>query len=66
VSGLLLHIAVGFGAIVLAPFLWVGLRLGSRIHVGLTQQQMRRVVGGLLVFTGISLVWRLVLHMLFA
>jgi uncharacterized membrane protein YfcA len=66
VSGLLLHIAVGVGALVLAPFMWTGLKLGTRIHVGLTQQQMRRVVGGLLVFTGISLVWRLVLHMLFA
>lgn len=66
VSGLMLHIAVGLGAIVLAPFMWVGLRLGSRIHVGLTQQQMRRVVGGLLVFTGISLVWRLVLRMFVA
>ena len=66
VSGLLLHIAVGLGALVLAPFMWTGLKLGTRIHVGLTQQQMRRVVGGLLVFTGISLVWRLVLHMLVA
>jgi uncharacterized membrane protein YfcA len=62
VSGLLLHVAVGLGAIALSPFVWMGLKLGTRIHVGLTQQQMRRVVGGLLVFTGLSLVWRLVLH----
>lgn len=62
VSGLLLHAAVGLGAVVLAPFVWIGLKLGTRIHVGLTQQQMRRVVGGLLVFTGLSLVWRLVLN----
>jgi len=62
VSGLLLHVAVGLGAIALSPFVWMGLKLGTRIHVGLTQQQMRRVVGGLLVFTGLSLVWRLVLN----
>jgi len=63
VSGLLLHVAVGLGALVLAPFVWAGLALGTRIHVGLSQQQMRRVVGGLLVFTGLSLLWRLVLRL---
>lgn len=62
VSGLLLHAAIGLGVLVLAPFMWIGLKLGTRIHLGLTQQQMRRVVGGLLVFTGLSLVWRLALH----
>lgn len=64
-SGLVLHVAVGVGVIAIAPFVWVGLKLGSRIHVGLTQQQMRRVVGALLVFTGLSLLWRLVLQLLF-
>jgi uncharacterized membrane protein YfcA len=64
VSGLLLHAAVGLGALVLAPFVWAGLALGTHIHVGLSQQQMRRVVGGLLVFTGISLLWRLVARLL--
>ena len=63
VSGLLLHVAVGLGALVLAPFVWAGLALGTRIHEGLSQQQMRRVVGGLLVFTGLSLLWRLVLRL---
>ena len=57
-SGLLLHVAIGLGALALAPFMWTGLKLGTRIHLGLTQQQMRRVVGALLVFTGLSLVWR--------
>ena len=66
VSGLLLHVAVGLGALVLAPFVWAGLALGTRIHVGLTQQQMRRVVGALLVFTGLSLLWRLVLRLFLA
>ena len=62
VSGLLLHVAIALGAVVLAPFVWIGLKIGTHIHVGLSQQQMRRVVGGLLVFTGFSLLWRLVLH----
>lgn len=63
VSGLLLHAAIGLGALALAPFVWIGLKLGTRIHLGLTQEQMRRVVGALLVFTGLSLVWRLVLQL---
>jgi uncharacterized protein len=42
---------------------WAGLTLGTRIHVGLSQEQMRRVVGGLLVFTGLSLLWRLLLSL---
>jgi len=64
VSGLLLHAAIGIGVVALAPFVWIGLRTGTRIHVGLSQQQMKRVVGGLLVFTGMSLLWRLVLRLL--
>ena len=37
------------GALVLAPFVWIGLKIGNRIHVGLTQEQMRRVVGAIVV-----------------
>lgn len=58
VSGLLLHLTLIAGALVLAPFAWVGLRIGQRIHVGLTQEQMRRAVGALLVLTGASLLLR--------
>jgi uncharacterized membrane protein YfcA len=55
VSGLLLHAAIWTGAALLAPFAWLGLRTGHRIHTGLTQQQMRRVVGAIIVLTGASL-----------
>ena len=55
VSGLLLHAAILTGVVLLAPFVWLGLRTGHRIHVGLTQQQMRRVVGTIIVCTGVSL-----------
>ena len=61
ISGLILHAAIFVGAVALAPFVWLGLRLGSRIHVGLTQEQMRRAVGALLVVTGTSLLARLYL-----
>jgi hypothetical protein len=55
VSGLLLHVAIAAGLVLLAPFVWLGLRTGHRIHLGLTQEQMRRVVGAIIVATGVSL-----------
>jgi uncharacterized membrane protein YfcA len=58
VSGVLLNLATLFGMLALAPFAWLGLRLGTRIHVGLTQEQMRRTIGALLVLTGSSLLLR--------
>lgn len=58
VGGLLLHASILLGALALAPFAWLGLRLGSRIHVGLTQAQMRRVIGAVLVATGLTLLAR--------
>lgn len=61
VAGLLLHAAILAGALVLAPFVWTGLKLGHRIHVGLTQEQMRRAIGALLVVTGASLLLRVLL-----
>jgi uncharacterized membrane protein YfcA len=61
VTGLLLHRSIFLGMVVLAPFVWLGLKLGTRIHVGLTQEQMRRAVGALLVLTGLSLLARVFL-----
>jgi uncharacterized membrane protein YfcA len=57
-GGLLLHWTIFAGMLVLAPFVWMGIRTGARIHVGLTQGQMRRLVGMLLVLTGSSLLIR--------
>ena len=61
IAGLLLHAVLLGGAALLAPFVWIGLKLGHRIHVGLTQQQMRRAIGALLVATGSSLLVRVML-----
>lgn len=58
IAGLLLHAVIIGGAALLAPFAWLGLKLGHRIHVGLSQEQMRRAVGALLVLTGSSLLVR--------
>jgi hypothetical protein len=61
VAGLLLHWTLFAGFALMLPFMFIGARAGSRIHVGLTQQQMRRVVGTLLVVTGITLIARALL-----
>jgi uncharacterized membrane protein YfcA len=49
------------GAVVLAPFVFAGVWIGNRIHVGLTQAQMRRAVGVVLVLSGASLLARVFL-----
>jgi hypothetical protein len=60
VGGLLLHATILYGGLLLAPFVWIGLRTGHRIHLGLTQEQMRRSVGVLVLLTGLSLLARVV------
>ena len=58
IAGLLLHMAILLGGLALAPFVFIGLKIGHRIHVGLTQEQMRRVVGAIVVVTGALLLLR--------
>ena len=58
VAGLLLHTAIFVGGLMLAPFVFIGLKLGNRIHTGLTQEQLRRVVGAIVLVTGASLLLR--------
>jgi uncharacterized membrane protein YfcA len=55
----LVTVALATGALLAAPFAWLGLKVGTRIHLGLSQQQMRRVIGALLVLTGSSLLVRI-------
>lgn len=61
IGGLVLHAAMLAGVVLLAPFAWAGVRLGGRIHLSLTQAQMRRGVGALLVASGSSLLVRVLL-----
>ena len=58
IAGLLLHSTLLAGFVLMLPFMFLGMRLGQRIHVGLTQRQLRQAVGGLLVVIGGSLVAR--------
>ena len=54
----LISLALVIGALIAAPFAWLGLKLGTRMHVSLSQAQMRRVIGTLLIITGSSLLVR--------
>jgi uncharacterized protein len=54
----LITLSITIGALVAGPLALLGLKLGTRIHVGLSQQQMRRAIGALLILTGCSLLVR--------
>jgi uncharacterized protein len=45
-------------ALVLAAFMFAGLRLGSRAHLKLSRDQFARIVALLVLGTGVSLLWR--------
>jgi len=57
-AGLVLKASLLAGVAMAAPFAWAGLALGSRIHIGLTNEQMRRAVGGVLMASGAVLLAR--------
>ncbi len=42
----------------MAPAAWLGLQLGHRLHLGLTQSQFTRILSALLLVSGSLLVWR--------
>jgi len=54
----LITLSLLVGALIAAPFAFLGLRLGSRIHVRMSQRQMRRLIGCLLIVTGSGLLIR--------
>jgi uncharacterized membrane protein YfcA len=57
-AGLVLKAGLFAGFLLAAPFAWAGLSLGSRIHMGFTQAQMRRTVGCVLMASGAVLLAR--------
>jgi hypothetical protein len=57
-TGLVFKASLLLGVALALPFAATGLWAGSRIHIGLTQEQMRRAVGGILVASGAVLLAR--------
>jgi hypothetical protein len=58
IAGLLLDPQLLVAIAAALPLVGVGLYAGHRVHVGLTPVQMQRLLGGLLVVSGTSLLWR--------
>jgi uncharacterized membrane protein YfcA len=58
VAGLLLTAKVWLAYLIALPLVLGGLYLGGRVHVGLSQVQMTRLVGGLLLVSSLSLLFK--------
>ena len=41
-----------FAALMTIPLLWIGILIGARLHFGLTEVQMRRIIGALFLVIG--------------
>jgi uncharacterized membrane protein YfcA len=58
VSGLMIQTEVWWAFLVLLPVMPVGLFIGHHLHTKLTRAQVGRFVSGLLVVSGLSLLWK--------
>jgi uncharacterized membrane protein YfcA len=47
-----------YAAAALLPVMLLGIVLGNRLHLNLSREQIMRVIGVLLVASGLSLIWR--------
>jgi uncharacterized membrane protein YfcA len=61
VAGLVLKAGLLAGFVIAAPFAWAGVALGTRIHTGLTNEQVRRAIGCVLMASGAVLLARILL-----
>lgn len=58
IAGLLLQPGMLLALLGAMPLMVLGLYLGNKVHVGLSNQQMLRLIGALLVGSGTSLIWK--------
>lgn len=58
IAGLLLQNGMFTALLAALPIMALGLYLGHRVHLGISSQQMLRLVGALLIGSGISLAWQ--------
>ncbi len=58
VIGLLLQPGLLLAYILALPIMAAGLKVGHKVHLGLSNQQMLRLIGALLLGSGISLLWK--------
>jgi hypothetical protein len=58
VTGLLLQPGLWYALLGALPVMAAGLYLGNKVHLGLSNQQILRIIGGLLLGSGASLLWK--------
>jgi len=58
-AGLVLKAGILAAFAMAVPFAWAGIAIGTRIHIGLSNEQMRRAVGVVLVASGAVLLARI-------
>jgi hypothetical protein len=58
VTGLLLQPGLLLAYLCALPLVALGLKLGHKVHLGLSNQQMLRLIGALLLGSGVSLLWK--------
>lgn len=61
ITGLLLQLRLLALVLLLAPVMFIAIKAGTRVHVGMSQHHMRQALGGLLVISGISLLLKALL-----
>lgn len=58
IAGLLLNMELIMAIFAALPLVALGLYAGNRVHLGVTSEQMQRLIGVILVISGTALLWR--------
>jgi hypothetical protein len=58
ITGLLLQPGLFLAYIAALPIMAIGLKIGHKVHLGLSNQQMLKLIGALLLGSGLSLLWK--------
>ena len=58
VAGLLLNVSLGLAIVAALPLVALGLYAGNRAHIGIKPESMQRLIGAILITSGIALLWR--------
>lgn len=58
ITGLLLQPGLLWAYLGALPIMALGLKLGHKVHLGLSNQQMLKLIGALLLGSGVSLLWK--------
>lgn len=58
ITGLLLQPGLLLAYLFALPIMALGLKIGHKVHLGLSNEQMLKLIGALLLSSGVSLLWK--------